>query len=118
MHASAYARLLTRICDPSVSAVTRSVRHFKLDLSDETKKAQSIAGQHLPYLIMEYCDCRLKARISPEMKAALDPGLYAVLGVMSQEVMRTMNAGMDESRRAVFKVLYDDWSQFGRWKGG
>lgn len=43
------------------------------------------------------------------MKVALDQGLYAVLNVMSQEGMRTMNAALDESGRAVWKVLYEDW---------
>ena len=48
------------------------------------------------------------------MKTALNPGLYAVLAVMSQEVMRTMNEGMDESARAVWKALYEDYRRFGR----
>lgn len=48
------------------------------------------------------------------MKAALDPGLYAVLAVMSPEVMRTMNVAMDESGRAVWKALYEDYRRLGR----
>ena len=113
-HAAAYARLLTTLCDPTVSSVTRSKKRSRFELNDETKKAKSIAGQHLPYLIMEYCQCQLKGKLLPEMKAALDPGLYAVLAVMSPEVMRTMNAAMDESGRAVWKALYEDYRRLGR----
>ena len=113
-HATAYARALTTLCDPTVSSVTRSKYRSRPELNDETKKAKDIAGQHIPYLIMEYCDCQLKGRLSPEMKTALNPGLYAVLAVMSQEVMRTMNDAMDESARAVWKALYEDYRRFGR----
>ncbi len=48
------------------------------------------------------------------MKTALNPGLYAVLAVMSQEVMRTMNEAMDENARGVWKALYEDYRRFGR----
>ena len=113
-HAAAYARVLTTLSDPTVSSVTRSKYRLRPELNDETKKAKDIAGQHLPYLIMEYCDCQLKGRLLPEMKTALDPGLYAVLAVMSQEVMKTMNEAMDESARAVWKALYEDYRRFGR----
>lgn len=113
-HAAAYARVLTTLCDPTVSSVTRSKYRLRPELNDETRKAKDIAGQHLSYLIMEYCHCQLKGRLSPEMKTALNPGLYAVVAVMSQEVMRTMNEAIDESARAVWKVLYEDYRRFGR----
>ena len=113
-HAAIYARILTILCDPTVSSVTRSKYRLRPELNDETKKAKDIAGQHLSYFIMEYCDCQLKGRLSSEMKTALNPGLYAVLAVMSQEVMRTMNEAMDESARAVWKALYEDHRRFGR----
>ena len=113
-HAAAYARALTTLCDPTVSSVTRSKYRLRPELNDQTKKAKDIAGQHLSYLIMEYCHCQLKGRLSPEMKTALNPGLYAVVAVMSQEVMRTMNEAMDESARAVWKALYEDYRRFGR----
>ena len=114
-HAAAYARLLTMLCSPTVSAVTRSRNHrnTRQSLNDETKKACSIAGQHLPYLIMEYCACQLKGRLPPEVKAALNPGLWAVLDVVQQEAMRTMNAAMDSSCRSIFKALYEEYRRLG-----
>ena len=119
-HAAAYSRLLTTICDPTVSSVTRprkrsSRRHDSLN--DETKKARIIAGQHLQYLIMDFCNNQLKGRLEPEIKTALTPGLYAIFDVMSQEVMRTINAAMDSSSRSIFKALYEDYRRSGRWRG-
>jgi nucleolar pre-ribosomal-associated protein 2 len=57
--------------------------------------------------------CQLTGRLTHEMKAALEPGIYAVLNVMTKEGMRTMNAALDESGRAVWKGLYEEWRRFG-----
>lgn len=116
-HAAGFARLLTTICDPTVSSVTRSTNRSRRELNDDRKKARSIAGQHLPSVIMLYCQCQLKGRLLPSVKAALTPGLYAVLDVMSQDAMHTLNAAMNSSSRAIFKALYDDHRRFGRWEG-
>ena len=52
------------------------------------------------------------------MKEALEPGLWAVLNCMDQDVMRTLNSAMDKSGRAVWKRLYNEWREFGQWRGG
>ena len=117
-HAAAYGRILSMICDPTVSSVTRSRNRSRLKLNDETKKARSIAGQYLPYLIMDFCGYQLTGRLLPGMRTALNAGLYAVFAVMPADVMRTMNAAMDSSSRSVFKELYKDYRGFGKWMGG
>ncbi|EFE39162.1 conserved hypothetical protein [Trichophyton verrucosum HKI 0517] len=116
-HGTQFSRLLSSLCDPTVSSVQRpgGVGHSKQALNDNTKKVKSLAGQYLQYLVMEYTSCQLKGHIPPEMKAALMPGMYVILDVMSQSTMRAMNAGMDSSSRAVFKTLYDDYIRFGKW---
>lgn len=115
-HAAVYGRLLTTICDPTVSAVTRPRKRSRHELNDETRKARNIAGQHLQYLIMEFCECQLQGRLKPEMKAALTPGLHAIFSVMSPDVMRTINAAMNSSSQSIFKALYDDYGRSGRWR--
>ncbi|KAI5305158.1 hypothetical protein KEM56_005144 [Ascosphaera pollenicola] len=121
-----YTRLLTLLCDPTVSAVQRHTSSRALSghgssgqqLTDNTKKVKSLAGQHLQYVILEYAICSLRGRLLPAVKAALVPGLYAILNVMTQEVMRGMNASMDGSSRAMFRSLYEDYVRFGRWDQG
>ncbi|KAL7661724.1 hypothetical protein ACMYSQ_001102 [Aspergillus niger] len=119
-HAVHFTRLLTSLCDPTVSAVSRPTQSAGgyEGLTDQTKKAKRIAGQYLQYLIMEYTQSSLRGTLAPEVKAAIVPGLYAVLDVMSRETMRAMNAGLDVSGRAVFKALYDDYVKFGKWNKG
>ncbi|EAS30449.3 nucleolar pre-ribosomal-associated protein 2 [Coccidioides immitis RS] len=114
-HAAQYTRLLTSLCDPTVSAVENQRGGQSQGLTDNTKKVKSLAGQHLQYLIMEYVGAQLRGHLAPEIKAALMQGFYAVLDVMSKNTMKAMNAAMDSSARAVFKGLYDDYVKFGKW---
>lgn len=111
-----YTRLLTSLCDPTVSAVLRPQAGASREaLTDETKKAKRIAGQYLQYVVMAYTQNSLLGTLQPDVKAALMPGLYSALDVMSKEGMRALNAGLDVSGRSVFKSLYDDYVKFGKW---
>ena len=114
-HATAYARLLTTTCDPSVSTVTRRKHQSHQELTPATDKARKVAGQFLPYVLMEYAQCRLHSNILPEVKAALLPGLHAILDSTNQETLRMVNAAMDASSRAIFKTLYQDYKRFENW---
>lgn len=123
-HAVAYTRVLTILCSPTTSSVSVRSRHWNrsdaaqrdLSLTDETKKARAYAGQYVPVVLMQYCTNQLTGRLKPEVRAALTPGLYAVMDVVGLEAMRAMNAGMDASTRAVWSTLYREWKRFGRWK--
>ncbi|KAL8845049.1 MAG: hypothetical protein Q9176_000721 [Flavoplaca citrina] len=120
IHAKAYSHLLLQLADPPLSSVSshhrkKSSEHHSLN--DPTKIAKSMAGQHLHYLIMTYCDCQLSGRLTQGVREKLRPGIWAVLDVISQETMRVMNAGMDKAGRAVWKGLYEEWRRDGRGAG-
>ena len=117
-HAAAYAGLLTTLCDPTVSAVGRSRQTLRQELNDETQKARSIAGQHLQYVVEEFCICQLEGRLLPQMRTVLSLGLWAIFDVMSQGVMRNLNAAMGSASRSVFKALYDEYRRSGQWRRG
>ncbi|ETN37414.1 uncharacterized protein HMPREF1541_08405 [Cyphellophora europaea CBS 101466] len=110
------SRLLSSICNPTVSAAKSSSKRSKNnELNDETKRVKTIAGQHMQYLVMEYCRCSLDGDIGPGVKEKLLPGMYTILDAMSRDLMRAMNSAMDPSSRAIFKTLYDDWTRYGKW---
>ncbi|KAI9792722.1 MAG: hypothetical protein M1816_001821 [Peltula sp. TS41687] len=115
--ATAYARLLTSLCDPTVSSVTTGgKKRPKDELTSATDKARTMAGQHLPYVLMEYIQCRLRSNLaSAEVKHALMPGLYAILDSMTRESRRMLNAAMDSSGRAMWRNLWADYTRFTRW---
>ncbi|KAL8950346.1 MAG: hypothetical protein Q9222_003616 [Ikaeria aurantiellina] len=118
-HATHFARILLQLADPPLSSLAKKTRlkDERHHLNDETKIAKSIAGQHLHYFIMTYCDCHLKGSLAPEIRKKLKPGIWAVLDVIPQEVMRVMNAGMDKAGRAIWKGLYEEWRRDGRGGG-
>ena len=118
VQAAAYAGLLTTLCDPTVSAVSRSRQTSRQELNDETQKARSIAGQHLQYVVEEFCICQLEGRLLPPMRMAVSVGLWAIFDVMSQGVMRNLNAAMGSASRSVFKALYDEYRRSGQWRRG
>lgn len=117
-HTVQFTRLLTSLCDPTVSAVSRPSRatgNSSNSFIDQTKKAKVIAGQHLRILIESYAQNMLEAPLQPDVKTALAPGLYAILDAMPAESKRGLNAGMDISSRAIFKTLHEEYVKFGKW---
>lgn len=109
------SRILTSICNPTVSAARSTKRSGFNELNDETKKARQLAGRHLHHLVAEYARCSLDGQIDPAVKESLIPGLYSILDATDQDLMKASNASMDVSSRAIFKTLYSDWSQYGKW---
>ncbi|ETI20067.1 hypothetical protein G647_08101 [Cladophialophora carrionii CBS 160.54] len=108
------SRLLSSVCNPTVSAA-RSSNKRRNELNDEVKKARKLAGEHMQYLVSEYCRCFLDGQIVPSTKDQLMAGMYRVLDAIDRDMLRAMNAGMDPSTRAVFKNLYDDYHRYGKW---
>ncbi|RMZ88143.1 hypothetical protein DV736_g4632, partial [Chaetothyriales sp. CBS 134916] len=113
--AAKFSRLLSMICNPTVSAAKSSRKGNNNGLNDEIKRVKALAGQHMQYLVMEYARCSLDGEIQVEVKEKLMAGMYIVLDAMGRDVMRAMNAAMDPSSRAIFKTLYDDWVRHGKW---
>ena len=113
-HAAAFTRLLTLICNPSVSSVTRSQHNA---LTSATDKAKRMAGQHMQYVLMAYIRLQLEMKMLPTVKEQLIPGIYALFDTTTPELRRAINEGLDGSGRAMFRILYTDYNKFGKWKG-
>ena len=109
------SRVLSTLCDPTLSAVSRGAAPETL--IDQVKKAKRIAGQHLQHFIKTYSRLSLHSPLSVEIKSAFIPGVYAVLAAIPRDIMRSMYAEMDVSSRAVFKHLYYEWRKYGNWDG-
>ncbi|KAI9799723.1 MAG: hypothetical protein M1833_003842 [Piccolia ochrophora] len=115
-HGAAYARLLTSLCDPTVSSVTAPRSKAGEELTPARDMAKRIAGQHLPYLLVEYAQCQLQSRMLPEVKQSLLPGLFAIFDAANQDVLRMINSAMDSPSQAIYKGLYDEYKQSRAWE--
>lgn len=114
VHAAAFTRLVTSICDPSVSSVTRSQHN---SLTSATDKAKRMAGQHMQFVLMTYIKLQLEMKMLPEVREKMVPGLYAIFDTTTPELRRAISESLDSSGRAVFGTLYRDYAKFGKWKG-
>ncbi|KAH8596936.1 Urb2/Npa2 family-domain-containing protein [Bisporella sp. PMI_857] len=113
-HAVAFTRLVTLICNPTVSSVTRSQHN---DLTSATDKAKGIAGQHMQYVLSTYIRLRLDMKMAPAVREQITPGIYAIFDTTTKELRRAISEGLDGSGRAEFRSLYTDYTKFGKWKG-
>lgn len=113
-HAEAFNRLITLICNPSVSSVTRSQHN---NLTSATDKAKRMAGQHMQYVLTLYIKVQLDMKMLPEVREKMVPGIYAIFDTTSPELRKAISEGLDSSGRAVFGTLYRDYARFGKWKG-
>ncbi|TVY34122.1 Nucleolar pre-ribosomal-associated protein [Lachnellula occidentalis] len=113
-HAEAFTRLVTSICDPSVSSVTRSQHNT---LTSATDKAKRMAAQHMQFVLTTYIKLQLEMRMLPEIREKMVPGLYAIFNTTSPEMRRMISESLDASGRAVFGTLFRDYQRFGKWKG-
>ncbi|KAL2200927.1 Urb2/Npa2 family-domain-containing protein [Corynascus similis CBS 632.67] len=128
-HGKLFARLLTLICEPTAASVTRS-QQTKMTaaagagtavgsgpLDSERDRAKRYAGQFMYLVLMQYVRLQLEYVVPHGVREALEPGVYAVLGITTPDVLRIMNDGMDPGGRVLFKEMYKMYQKFGKWSG-
>jgi nucleolar pre-ribosomal-associated protein 2 len=122
-HATAYARILTTLCQPTVSSAIshRGYRMASEALVSETARAKEYAGQYVGYILLLYCTLQLQGKIvgdGPDMGDKLKQGIWAVMETVNIEAMRGMNAGMSKEERVIWSDLYAEWNRVGRSRQG
>lgn len=115
-HAQAYTRLLTLLCDPSTSSVSRASNN---SLNSATAKAKQLVGQHMPLVVSSFIKYQLDGglKMDSQVREELVRGVWAVFDVMSVEGRRVLGESLDASGRAVLSEMIKDWTRFGKWKG-
>ena len=116
-HASALARLLTLFCEPP----QRRQQSQPSSLVDESRKEQAHVGRYVQYLLQHYCCQLLNGTLGDGMSNALTPGLWSMIEAMEindADSIKSLNAAMNNSERAVLRSVYDKWRRFGKWRGG
>lgn len=109
--ASAYARLLSNLCEPServgdkMSHLTTSASYFK-----------KLLRKHLSVLLSNYIYFNLKYTFTRTVNDAIMPGIYSMFTVLSQNELRVVNDSLDYGGKAFYKTLYNDYKDHGKWK--
>ncbi|KAF2835416.1 hypothetical protein M501DRAFT_999176 [Patellaria atrata CBS 101060] len=109
--AKAYARILTILCEPSVSSATRGHHSKKESLTDETRKVRAYVGTFIQYLLIKSCALTLTANINNAVREALKPGFWACLDCVGADVRRTVHSSLGSSEAAVWRSLVGEWKK-------
>ncbi|AEO68963.1 a26e5adf-7a91-4cdb-8b32-c960c9e3783e [Thermothielavioides terrestris] len=122
-----FSRLLTLICEPAVgsgstSAVQGSGGPRPAALDSEKDRARRFAGQFMYYVLMAYVRLQVEehgaaAAVPHAVRAALEPGMFAIMDVTTRGGKGIMSAAMDASTRAVLREMYKRYERFGKWTG-
>ncbi|KAI9680306.1 MAG: hypothetical protein M1829_001192 [Trizodia sp. TS-e1964] len=115
-HASAYARLLTTLCNPPSASVASSSAHAK-NLTPATDRAKRAIEHHAKHLLLAYIKLQLGCRLDAQTKAALAPGFYALFDVLGRDTLATLMAAADGEARPLLRLMRTEYLRFGRWGG-
>lgn len=70
------------------------------------------------YLVLiAYVKLQLEHAVPRVAREALQPGMYSILDITTQEGRRILNEAVDGSGRAIFKDMYRRYVRFGKWSG-
>ncbi|KAG7913853.1 hypothetical protein KL927_005079 [Ogataea polymorpha] len=110
----AYQRLVGNLCEISASSVTNA------ETDSSLTRAVSYMKYHLrkfaSLLIMNYLKFYLIYRLEPATKEALEASMFVIFDLLTTNELNYINANLDPQARVVYKVLYDDYKKFGKWR--
>ena len=110
-----FARLLTLVCEPTASSVSRATT---TGLDSERDRAKRYAGQFMYLVVMAYVQLQVAHPAVPHgVREALEGGVYSVLDVTTEDGMRILNEGLDGGGRVIFREMVKMYRRFGKWSG-
>jgi nucleolar pre-ribosomal-associated protein 2 len=113
VNAGQYTRLLSTLCNPPQSSISKSHQHSRKskDLNDPIKAARERTSYFLYPLLASFCRFQLAGRLVPEVRTKLMPGLWEVVGTASlhKEGIDAMFAGLSRSERDVWRSVWGEW---------
>ncbi|CAA9959627.1 hypothetical protein PTMSG1_03044 [Pyrenophora teres f. maculata] len=114
-NATQFSRLLSTLCNPPHSSITKAHQHHKSrkskDLNDPIKAAREKASSFLYPLLASFCRYQLNGRLDQEVREKLMTGIFEIVGTASlhRESLDAMFAGLGWSERDVWKGLWEEW---------
>jgi len=78
-------------------------------LVDDTKTARAHAARFAPLLLAHYCALLLHGWMAAEARAALRPGVWALVESVDGEGLQAMSDSLGRDERAVWGAVYGEW---------
>lgn len=111
-NAAQYTRLLTTLCNPPQSSVSKSHQHRgSKALNDPVKAAKEKASHFLYPLLTSFCRFQLSGTLDQDVRKKLMEGVMEVVGTaaLDREGLDAMFAGLGKSERDVWRGLWAEW---------
>jgi nucleolar pre-ribosomal-associated protein 2 len=111
-NAAQYTRLLSTLCDPPQSSVSKHSKTSKT-LNDPVKAAKEKASHFLYPLLASFCRFQLSGRLEQDVRKKLMPGIMEVVGTaaLDREGLDAMFAGLGKSERDVWRGVWGEWEK-------
>ena len=109
--AEGFCRILTIWCSPPQSSLRKQKSKAEQQLTDQAPRVKKYVSKFGINLLEHYCYLQLSGRIRPEIRNLIIPGLFALLDRMEKETMKTLNARLEASAQALWKILHGEWKK-------
>jgi hypothetical protein len=86
-------------------------------LESNAAKTGKAVSKHIPWFMMEYVALAAEYPelvMEESVQKALAPGLYSLLSVLGTYEREMCMGALDGAGRGIFKGLWEEWNQFGR----
>lgn len=111
--ASALTRLISNLCEPSNLSNKRAMMNQLTTSSSIVKK--NLRG-YLPILLVNYIHLSITFHFNKKTTDELMMGIFTIFDVLSQRELETTNSLLDSQGTFVYKTLYNDYRDHGKWK--
>lgn len=109
--ASAYARLLTALCEPSIQGSNKED-----SLTSQAAVYKKALRKHAHVFLVNYIHLQLTKSLTSTANDALLPGIYSVFGVLSKSELLLANQCLDALGKTYYRTLYGVYKDHGKWK--
>eukprot|EP00164_Ancoracysta_twista_P015440 GFYU01025525.1.p2 GENE.GFYU01025525.1~~GFYU01025525.1.p2 ORF type:complete len:163 (+),score=47.50 GFYU01025525.1:2-490(+) len=86
-------------------------------LLSETSREKVAMKRYAPYIVSEYVDLLERFSLSTEVQAAVKPGVFALINIMTQFELEYVNAPLNDHTRAIFKQLFGQYQSEFKFSG-
>jgi nucleolar pre-ribosomal-associated protein 2 len=110
-NAAQYTRLLSTLCNPPQSTISKAHQRSSRNLTDPLKLAREKTSNFLYPLLASLCRFQLSGRLLPDVRTKLMPGLWEVVGTasLSKDGLDAMFAGLSRSEKDVWRSVWGEW---------
>lgn len=112
--ANAVARLITNYCEPY--NVSNAQNESRNNLSSKISLIKQSIRRNVLVVLTKYIRLSIATQFNSNIKKNLQPGVYAIFDILSQNELSQLNAFLDAPGKQYFRALYVQYKKTGKWR--